>query len=37
VAKSLVSSDEASGMTKGACLKNLHHVGDRYWNLFKKV
>lgn len=37
VAKSLVSSDEASGMTKGVCLKNLHHVGDRYWNLFKKV
>jgi PUA domain protein len=37
VAASLVSSQEASGMTKGACLKNLHHVGDRYWNLFKKV
>jgi PUA domain protein len=37
VAASLVSSQEASGMTRGACLKNLHHVGDRYWNLFKKV
>jgi PUA domain protein len=37
VAVSLVSSQEASGMTRGACLKNLHHVGDRYWNLFKKV
>jgi PUA domain protein len=37
VATSIVSSYEALGMTKGVCLKNLHHVGDRYWNLFKKV
>ena len=37
VGMSLVSSDEAKGMSKGPCLKNLHHVGDRYWGLFKKV
>ena len=34
---STVSGSEASAMTKGSCLKNLHHVGDRYWNLHKTV
>jgi PUA domain protein len=34
---SAVSGSEASSMTKGSCLKNLHHVGDRYWNLHKAV
>jgi len=34
---SAVSSSEAEGMTKGGCVKNLHHVGDRYWNLHKSV
>ena len=34
---SIVSSSEASAMTKGSCLKNLHHVGDRYWTLHKSV
>lgn len=37
VSSSLVSSGEAGRMSKGACLKNLHHVGDRYWNLFKTL
>jgi predicted ribosome-associated RNA-binding protein Tma20 len=32
-----VSSAEARVMTKGNCLKNIHHVGDRYWNLHKAV
>lgn len=34
---STVSGSEASAMTKGSCLKNLHYVGDRYWNLHKMV
>jgi PUA domain protein len=34
---SSVSSSEASEMTKGSCLRNLHHVGDRYWALHKQV
>jgi PUA domain protein len=34
---STVSGSEASAMTKGSCLKNLHHVGDRYWVLYKQV
>jgi len=34
---STVSGSEASAMTKGSCLKNLHHVGDRYWTLHKTI
>ncbi len=34
---STVSGSEASAMTKGSCLKNLHYVGDRYWTLHKAV
>ena len=37
VGTSTVPSDEALAMTKGVCLKNLHHVGDRYWTLYKTV
>ena len=33
----MVSGAEASAMTKGSCLKNLHHVGDAYWSLYKQV
>jgi len=34
---STVSGSEAVVMTKGSCLKNLHHVGDRYWTLHRSV
>ena len=37
VGPSLVASSEAQGMTKGSCVKNLHHVGDSYWNLHKSL
>ena len=37
VGTSLVSSSEAQGMSRGGCVKNLHHVGDRYWNLHKAL
>ncbi len=33
----LVRSSEAKEMTKGGCVKNIHHVGDRYWNLHKAL
>ena len=33
----MVSSDEASGMSKGGCIRNIHHVGDRFWNLHKSL
>ncbi|HYC12223.1 MAG TPA: PUA domain-containing protein [Nitrososphaerales archaeon] len=37
VGKSTVTSAEASKMEKGVCLKNVHHVGDRFWTLYKTV
>ena len=37
VGPSTVSSAEAQGMSKGGCIKNAHHVGDRYWNLHKSL
>jgi PUA domain protein len=37
VGPSVVSSEEARGMAKGGCVRNLHRVGDRYWNLHKSL
>jgi PUA domain protein len=37
VGPSMVASADAQGMSKGGCVKNLHHVGDRYWDLHKSV
>jgi len=37
VGRSTVASREAQTMSKGVCLKNLHHVGDKYWTLHKQV
>jgi malignant T-cell-amplified sequence len=37
VGPSVVAGSEVQGMTKGGCVKNVHHVGDRYWNLHKSL
>ena len=37
VGTSMVSGAEALAMAKGGCIKNMHHVGDRYWSLHKLV
>jgi len=37
VGPSTVTSTEAQGMTKGGCIRNAHHVGDRYWNMHKSL
>jgi PUA domain protein len=37
VGTSMVTGSEAQGMSKGGCIKNLHHVGDRYWTLHKSL
>jgi predicted RNA-binding protein (TIGR00451 family) len=37
VGVSTVPSEEARTMRKGSCLKNIHHVGDRYWSLHKSL
>ena len=35
--RALVSSTEMSDLQKGPCLKNIHYLGDRFWNLYKLV
>jgi len=37
VGPSAVASPEARSMTKGSCIKNLHHLGDKYWNSHKAL
>jgi PUA domain protein len=37
VGRSAVPSSEARTMTKGSCIKNIHHVGDKFWNLHKAL
>ena len=37
VGTSIVSSADAQGLAKGGCIRNLHHVGDRFWNLHKSL
>lgn len=33
VGKALLSSDDMRNETKGKVIKNMHYVGDEYWNL----
>jgi len=37
IGKAAVASSEAQSMTKGVCLKNVHHLGDRYWTIHRQV
>ena len=37
VGTSIVASSEARDITKGGCVKNIHHVGDKYWSLHKAL
>ncbi len=37
VGRSLLSSSEMARVRKGPSLKNLHYLGDRFWNLYKLV
>lgn len=37
IGKATVASGDAQSMTKGVCLKNVHHVGDRYWTIHRMV
>jgi PUA domain protein len=37
IGKSVVTSEDMPSISKGICLKNVHHVGDVYWNLYKTV
>ena len=37
VGRALLDSVEMAEKAKGPCIKNLHHVGDKYWNLYKQI
>ncbi|MDG7030947.1 MAG: hypothetical protein JRN64_04490 [Nitrososphaerota archaeon] len=37
VGSSMVGGAAASTMAKGGCVRNLHHIGDRYWNVHKSL
>jgi len=37
VSRSTLKSEEMTTISKGTCLKNIHHVGDEYWNAYKTV
>lgn len=37
VGRTLIMSGEMPAMGKGVCVKNLHHVGDRYWTLYRQI
>lgn len=37
VGRALVPSSEMASMTKGACIRNIHHAGDRAWEAYKKI
>ncbi|MEM0117590.1 MAG: PUA domain-containing protein [Conexivisphaerales archaeon] len=36
VCSALISSEEAKGADKGAVLKNISYVGDRFWQVYKE-
>ena len=33
----LISSKDIGGLRKGKTIKNVHYIGDRYWNSAKKL
>jgi PUA domain protein len=37
VGKAMLDSKEMAEKAKGPCIKSLHHVGDKYWNLYKQI
>lgn len=37
VCRALMSSDEAMALSRGKVLENIHHVGDKYWQLSRKL
>ena len=37
VGRSMVASSEMQSLSKGACVKNVHHAGDKAWDAYKKI
>lgn len=37
VGRAMVASAAMAELKKGVCVKNLHHAGDKFWDLYKKI
>jgi PUA domain protein len=37
VGRTAVKSAEMAELKKGNCVENLHHVGDRFWEAYKRI
>jgi len=37
IGRTAVTSAEMAELKKGNCVKNLHHVGDKFWDAYKKI
>jgi len=37
IGRTMVASQEMAKLTKGNCIKNLHHAGDRIWDSYRKI
>jgi malignant T-cell-amplified sequence len=37
IGRTAVTSVEMADLKKGNCVKNLHHVGDKFWDAYKKI
>ena len=37
IGRAMVESQEMAKLTKGNCIKNLHHAGDRLWDSYRRI
>lgn len=37
VGPALARSADLAALSKGNCIRNLHHAGDRFWNAYRKI
>ena len=37
VGRTTVASSEMAELKKGNCVRNLHHAGDRFWNVYRTI
>jgi PUA domain protein len=37
ICRALMSSEEAEALSRGKILENIHYVGDKYWQLSRKL
>jgi len=37
VGRTMVESAEMPSLSKGNCIKNLHHAGDKFWTSYRRI